>query len=54
MDTYNTFREGHKHYAGLDMNLSNLIASFNIITQYAIFDLLKKQNSAEAKRLGIE
>lgn len=54
MDTYNVFREGHKHYSSLDINLGNLIASFNIITQYANFGLLKKQNPDEAKRLGIE
>jgi len=28
--------------------------SFNIITQYANFDLLKKQEPEEAKRLGIQ
>lgn len=34
--------------------LSNLISSFNIITQYAQFDLLKKQNPKEAERLKIK
>ena len=32
----------------------NLVGSLNIITQYADFDLLKKQAPEEAKRLGIE
>jgi len=53
-ETYEVFREGHKHYSNLDINMGNLIASFNIITQYANFELLKKQNPEEAKRLGIE
>jgi len=37
-----------------DRDLFNLIADFNIITQYAIFELLKKQLPDEAKRLGIQ
>jgi len=32
----------------------SIFTSFNILTQYAFFDLLKKQKPAEAKRLGIE
>ena len=36
-----------------DPALSKEIASLNILTQYAFFDLLKKQEPAEAARLGI-
>jgi len=36
-----------------DAALSRDIASLNILTQYAFFDLLKKQEPAEAARLGI-
>lgn len=32
----------------------SLFSSFNILTQYAFFDLLKKQKPDEAARLGIE
>ena len=32
----------------------SLFTGFNIITQYAFFDVLKKQKPDEAKRLGIE
>ncbi len=34
-------------------DLANEISSINIITQYAFFDLLKKQEPEEAQRLGI-
>ena len=34
--------------------LANEIAQFNVITQYANFELLKKQLPEEAERLGIE
>ncbi len=37
-----------------EYELSKLISSFNIITQYAQFDLLKEQLPDEAKRLGIK
>jgi hypothetical protein len=54
MATYNRYTEIQKHYMGSDTGMANLIASFNIITQYASFELLKKQEPEEAKRLGIE
>ena len=53
-EVYSRYTEGYKHYAGVDRETGNLISSFNVITQYANFDLLKKQNPKEAKRLGIE
>lgn len=43
-----------QHYMSLDNELANQIASFNILTQYFNFDLLKKQSPAEAQRLGIQ
>ncbi len=42
------------HYAGTDADLGAKISGFNVITQYASFELLKKQKPEEAKRLGIE
>lgn len=52
-DLFKGFQEGQAFYKD-DRELFNLIAEFNIITQYANFDLLKKQLPDEAKRLGIE
>ncbi len=47
MDIYNSYSDG-------DLDFANLLASFNILTQYADFDLLKQQAPEEAIRLGIE
>lgn len=47
MDIYNSYPED-------DLEFKNLMASFNILTQYADFDLLKQQAPEEAARLGIE
>jgi len=52
MDLFKEYQDGQAFYKG-DSELFNLIADFNIITQYANFDLLKKQLPEEAKRLGI-
>lgn len=43
-----------QHYSSGDVEFSNLLASFNILTQYADFDLLKQQAPEEVARLGIE
>ncbi len=51
-DLFKSYQEGQEYYKA-DPELFNLIAEFNIITQYANFDLLKKQLPEEAKRLGI-
>lgn len=51
--TFTAFAEGQSHYISKDRDLANLIASFNVITQYADFELLKKQAPDEAKRLGV-
>jgi hypothetical protein len=47
MDIYDGYSDG-------DLDFANLLASFNILTQYADFDLLKQQAPEEATRLGIE
>jgi hypothetical protein len=52
-DLFKEYQAGQAYYKD-DKELFNLIADFNIITQYANFDLLKKQLPAEAKRLGIQ
>jgi hypothetical protein len=41
-------------YNKSDQAFGNQIMSFNIITQYAQFELLRKQEPDEAKRLGVE
>lgn len=51
---YATYSDITQHYAGRDAEFHELLVSFNIITQYANFDLLKSQAPDEAKRLGIE
>ncbi len=55
---YNTpvfasFNDIQQHYFQ-DQQLHKLIMDFNIITQYANYDLLKKQSPEEAARLGIK
>ncbi len=52
-DLFREYQEGQIFYKE-DSDLFKLIADFNIITQYANFDLLKKQLPDEAVRLGIE
>lgn len=42
----NTYRQTHNA-------LSNVLASFNVIHQYAAFELLAQQLPAEAARLGV-
>jgi hypothetical protein len=49
----NVMNECYQHYFQIDYKFGSLIASFNVITQYADFALLKKQLPAEADRLGI-
>jgi hypothetical protein len=53
-DWYASYSEIYADYAGSDIEFSNLVADFNILTQYADFDLLKQQAPEEAARLGIE
>jgi hypothetical protein len=53
-DVFKAFSEGQQHYMKADTKLGNTIKDFNIITQYAFYDLLKKQAPKEAERLGIK
>lgn len=53
-DVFKAFSEGQQFYSKKDANLGKSIKDFNIITQYALFDLLKKQAPQEAERLGIK
>jgi hypothetical protein len=53
-DVFKAFSEGQMFYQKKDANLGKSIKDFNIITQYALFDLLKKQTPKEAERLGIK
>lgn len=53
---YITYKDTYDDYAYASGNVEfcNLLASFNILTQYADFTLLKQQLPDEASRLGIE
>jgi hypothetical protein len=53
MGHFQAFQDAVTFYRPKDNDLANAIAKFNIITQYANFDLLKKQEPKEAERLGI-
>jgi hypothetical protein len=54
-ELFSSYAEGQRHYQqGGDMELARMIGEFNVITQYADFDLLKKQSPSEAERLGLE
>lgn len=50
---YTTYNQVQENYFK-DRDFHKIILSFNVIGQYANFDLLKKQEPEEAKRLGIE
>lgn len=50
---YATYGELSTHYFK-DQDMQRTLASFNIIGQYANFDLLKSQEPDEATRLGIK
>jgi len=50
---YSTFNEIQQHYFS-EREFHKVVLSFNIITQYASFELLKKQEPEEAARLGIQ
>ena len=53
-DWYTQFSEAVSYYNKEDSDLSAMLASFNIIGQYAQFELLKQQEPQEAERLGIK
>jgi hypothetical protein len=50
---WTAYNDIQQHYFQ-DRDFHKIIMSFNIITQYANFDLLKKQEPDEAERLGIQ
>jgi len=50
---FNVMQAANAHYMSQDLDFANTVSSFNIITQYAFFELLKKQLPAEAARLQI-
>jgi hypothetical protein len=50
---FKAFQDAITFYLAKDRDFADVITSFNIITQYADFDLLKKQTPKEAERLGI-
>jgi hypothetical protein len=52
-ETLADYQAAIDHYAD-DPELNELIRSFNIIGQYAAFDLLREQEPEEATRLGID
>lgn len=52
-EVFEAFSAAHKHYATADREMGDLLASFNVITQYAAFELLKKQAPEEFERLGL-
>jgi hypothetical protein len=54
-EKWEPFNEAVQYYAvDKDFEFNQLLVSFNIIGQYANFDLLKKQAPEEAERLGIK
>ncbi|MBN1150099.1 hypothetical protein JXA84_02635 [candidate division WOR-3 bacterium] len=53
VDWYETYTQCLQSYTS-DHDFYDLLLSFNIIGQYANYDLLKKQEPEEALRLGIE
>jgi hypothetical protein len=52
-ELFKEYQDGQAYYKD-QADLFALIADFNIITQYANFDLLKTQHPQEAERLGIQ
>ncbi len=50
--TYDAYQQAYTDYSS-DLEVANLISSFNIIGQYANFDLLRRQAPEEAERLGV-
>ena len=50
---YEDYQGVWKAYVGGDQDFFAKIKSLNILTQYAFFDLLRKQAPDEADRLGV-
>lgn len=51
---FHVMNNGVKRYRDIDLKFANEIATMNVITQYANFDLLRTQLPLEAKRLGVD
>jgi hypothetical protein len=51
-ETFDAYSQASSDYAG-DPEVAALIADFNVIGQYANFDLLREQEPEEAARLGV-
>ena len=51
---YVSYNDLWSHYAADDLEFGNILAAFNILTQYSDFELLKQQLPDEAARLGVE
>ena len=52
-DVYQDYIDGQAHYMAQDIELANLLADFNILTQWADLELLRSQDPEEADRLGL-
>jgi hypothetical protein len=53
MDYFNAVSQAITYYRAEDSELADMMVDFNIITQYAFYDLLRRQDPEEAVRLGI-
>ena len=52
-EEFKEFSDGQSKYRSEDLDLGNLLSSFNTLTQYAFFELLQEQNPDEVERLGL-
>ncbi|PLX32349.1 MAG: hypothetical protein C0600_02855 [Ignavibacteria bacterium] len=50
---YKAYMEATNSYMSTHRELQKILADFNVITQYADFELLRKQLPEEAKRFGV-
>lgn len=50
-DLFEAYMQAQADYRDIDPGVAELITSFNIITQYASFDLLRQQEPEEAARV---
>lgn len=53
-DVFEKFSDLSMHYQTADRAVGALLTDVNIITQFANFDLLKKQNPEAAKKYGVQ
>lgn len=51
---YSSYNDIWNYYSGVDLEFANLLASFNTLTQYSDFELLRQQLPEEATRLGVD